>query len=56
MCEFCLGIRFEKVVGWQALDHLEDQLAHLLDVQLRNEVSRPLLNNHITRIKKSVAS
>ncbi len=43
--KWCLCVGFEKVVGRQALDHLKDQLPHLLDVKLRNKVGRTLLNS-----------
>ena len=33
----------EEVISWQSLDHLQHQLPHLLDVQLRYIVSCSLL-------------
>ena len=33
----------EEVIGWESLDHLQHQLPHLLDVELRYVVSCPLL-------------
>ena len=41
--ENVLGEGPEKVVGRQSLDHLEDQLPDLLNVELRYEVSGALL-------------
>ena len=41
--ENVLGEGSEQVIGRQSLDHLQHQLPHLLDVELRYIVGRALL-------------